>query len=55
MKWAIVAVLMINNEPTKVVGTERYDTIGECNYQMMRQVFQLHTASWSIRCLEVPK
>lgn len=57
MKWIIIAVLMINDQPTRVQLGEvnGYDTIGDCNYQMMRQVFQLHTASWSIQCVQVPK
>lgn len=54
MKWAIVAILIVNNQPTQVVQPERYDTIGDCNYHAMRLVFQMHTAAqWSIRCVEV--
>lgn len=56
MKWAIVAILLVGNEPTQVVKPERYDTIGDCNYHAMRLVFQMHTAAqWSIRCVQVDK
>ena len=54
MKWIVVAVLLVNNAPSRVVFPERYDTLDECNYQAMRRVFQMHTAAqWSIKCVEV--
>jgi hypothetical protein len=54
MKWIIVAVVLTSSEPTRVTWPEKYDTIGECNYEMMRRVFQMRTtAKWSLRCVEV--
>lgn len=54
MKWIIVAIVLVNNQPNRVVGTEQYDTLADCNYHMMRQVFQMHTAEqWSMSCVQV--
>ena len=50
MKWIVVVLMIVNDQPTRVVLSQPYDNIGDCNYEMMRQVFQLHTAQWKITC-----
>ncbi len=53
MKWVVVVIMMINGQPNTMVLSDKHATLGQCNYEMMRWVFQLHTASWKISCVQV--